>query len=308
MNIKKMYEGSAKVKNEKVANLIYKFNKLIVNLLYDTCTEKYKGINDKSDIIVSLTSFPARINKVHIVIKTLLNQTVCPKKIILWLAKDEFPNGDDELPLQLLNLKKHGLTIEYCENLYSHKKYYEALKEYEDYKLLTVDDDILYPENMIENLFLVGKDNPGVICANRCHKLLLKYSKSKNQENLEYELVDEYDKKYKSMFVFPIGMGGVLYPKGSLNREVFNVDSIKELCITADDMWLRAMGILNKSRAVVCNDIKNPFFSIIGTKKTALYHKNVEENKSKQALIDIFERYPECKTILLDELKRERKE
>ena len=44
-------------------------------------------------IIVSMTTFPARIGYVHLAIKSLLNQTVSPRKIILWLAKDQQCNA-----------------------------------------------------------------------------------------------------------------------------------------------------------------------------------------------------------------------
>ena len=53
-------------------------------------------------LIVSLTSFPARINTVHQVIESLLNQTKKADKIILWLAPEQFPNGEKDLPEKLL--------------------------------------------------------------------------------------------------------------------------------------------------------------------------------------------------------------
>ena len=46
----------------------------------------------EKQLIVTLTSFPERINEVHLCINTLLNQTLKPDKIILWLAEEEFPN------------------------------------------------------------------------------------------------------------------------------------------------------------------------------------------------------------------------
>lgn len=52
-------------------------------------SESTDTISEKK-IVVSLTSFPARIKKVHIVIESLLNQTIKPDKIILWLSKEQF--------------------------------------------------------------------------------------------------------------------------------------------------------------------------------------------------------------------------
>ena len=303
MNIQRLYESSFRIGNEKISSFVYKINKILLNTFYDRCTDEFTGIDDASDVIVSLTSFPARIDKVHIVIKTLLNQTIRPRKVILWLAEDEFPNRDKDLPSKLLALKNFGLTVSYCENLYSHKKYYGTIRDYPECDIITVDDDVLYPENMIENL-IKGRDNhPGCICANLCNLFRL----DDNEDVYSYDKWDYiYDTSYESIAIFPIGMGGVLYPKGSLNKEVLNKKTMMETAKTVDDLWLRAMGILNKSKAVVCNDLKRPYYILLGTKKNALYHRNVEGNGSKQAWSKIMEKYPECRETLLNEYHKEK--
>ena len=76
------------------------------------------------NIIVSLTSYPPRIQYVYITIKSLLKQTLKPNIIILWLAKSEFPNKNNDLPNTLLSLRKYRLKIEYYEqNIKSYKKF-----------------------------------------------------------------------------------------------------------------------------------------------------------------------------------------
>ena len=52
------------------------------------------GLNtEKRDelYIVSLTSFPARMEDIWITIETILRQSFKPDKIILWLGQDKFP-------------------------------------------------------------------------------------------------------------------------------------------------------------------------------------------------------------------------
>lgn len=71
-------------------------------------------------IIVSLTSFPKRIDTLWITIETLLRQSMKPDEIILWLAEEQF-NGIDSLPKALLEQQKRGLTIRFCDDLRSHK-------------------------------------------------------------------------------------------------------------------------------------------------------------------------------------------
>lgn len=59
-------------------------------------------------IIVSLTSYPARISVVFQVLERMLVQTLRPDKVILWLAKEQFPNREADLPDELLALCEEG--------------------------------------------------------------------------------------------------------------------------------------------------------------------------------------------------------
>ena len=88
------------------------------------------GIN-RSEIrkikyIVSLTSFPARINEVWICIDSLMRQTFKPDKIILWLADSQFP--DRVLPESLRKYEKKGLSICWCDDLRSYKKFFYTIQ------------------------------------------------------------------------------------------------------------------------------------------------------------------------------------
>ena len=46
----------------------------------------------------------------------------------MWLAKEQFENIED-LPQELKEQQKRGLTIRFCDDLRSHKKYYYVLQE-----------------------------------------------------------------------------------------------------------------------------------------------------------------------------------
>ena len=73
-------------------------------------------------IVVSLTSLPQRINIVVKTIKTLLTQTKKPDVVVLWLAPEQFPDGEADLPQELLDLKQYGLTIDWYKDIRSYKK------------------------------------------------------------------------------------------------------------------------------------------------------------------------------------------
>lgn len=252
---------------------------------------KEKGINvaerDKK-VIISLTSFPKRINVIWITVNSLLGQTYKPDRIILWLAEEEFENKLDSLPENLLKLQDKGLSIEFCRNLRSHKKYYEAMRNYPNDIVITVDDDIIYPEGLVEELMKLHEKYPDEIICTRGHKITYK-----NGEVLPYSqwihnvpLVE-----VPRIDICPTGVGGVLYPPNSLNKNLFNEAEIRECCFNADDLWLKTMGVLNGTKVVKSRKYQDHFFQVKGTKESSLYNENVIENKNDIQMKAILDKY-----------------
>lgn len=206
-----------------------------------------KVVSDSDLIIVSLTSFPARINKVWIVIESMLRQSKKPDKIILWIANEEFPNTF-LLPKRLLDCIDRGLEIRYVnDNLLSHNKYYYAFMTYPNSIIVTIDDDIIYPGNLIETLYSHYTINKNSIICNLSRRIVYK-----NSEFLPYVLwpiVNRYVENDRSLLF--LGCGGVLYPPHSLHPEYRDVKALKSLALKADDLWLKIMSLKSKTN-VVC--------------------------------------------------------
>lgn len=203
------------------------------------CDEKYNG----KQLIVSLTSFPERINIVVKTIKTLLNQTLKPNMLILWLAKEQFPNKENDLPKELLELRQYGLTIEWCNDIRSYKKIIPTLNKYPDSIIITTDDDIYYAPDTVETLYKEHLKYPQEVLAHRCDWLKI------NGDVISWEKTRElYLDKHKNQASFKnrlTGYGAVLYPPNCFYKDVCNEDLIKELLPTHDDVWLWAMTVLN---------------------------------------------------------------
>ena len=245
MNIQRLYEAPLRYKNQKISSLIYKINKGIVNLLYPIFGNCGYGIEPDSNIIISLTSYPARIDTIHLTITTLLNQTMKPGQVVLWLSDDQFPNGEKDLPRKLINLKEKGLSINFCDDLRPHKKYYYTMKDNPDSYIVTVDDDIFYPENLVELLMATSEKYPDTVVCTWGHEFI-------PDEKGDVYSADKwvYSRKgtQPSYALIPTGVGGVLYPPHCLSDEVFNKDSIVDCCLNADDLWLKAMALLNNKK------------------------------------------------------------
>ena len=127
-------------------------------------------------VIISLTSFPARIDKVYLCINSLLRQSVRADKIVLWLADTQFPNGSG-IPESLKRLVGEKFEIRFCDDLRSYKKIFYSAQQFKDDIIITVDDDTLYPEDWLLNLINTYIKYPDCVCCYRAHKIVLKSGK-----------------------------------------------------------------------------------------------------------------------------------
>ena len=248
-----------------------------------------KKLSDKKKYIISLTSFPARINIVHLAIESLISQTYKADKIVLWLSKEEFPNREKDLPSELLELRKKGLEIDWCNDIKSYKKLIPALKKYPNDVIITADDDLIYDKKWLEYLINSYKKNPAVINAHRCHRI--------NYINNKFCISWEYFKSKKANFnYFCTTGGGIVYPPNSFNKEVFNEKIFMRLCPTNDDLWFWAMVVLNNKKIKVIENNISDLNYINGTQENCLWQYN-EDNTNNQ-LENVLEHYPQIVTKL----------
>ena len=220
--IDKLYGVPRKLKDSgKPYKMAFKINKLFAVTLvpFFSLFNKRKGTDENSDVIISLTTYPARIHIVWVTIATLLNQKIKPKRVCLYLAKEQFPNGEEELPKKLTSLKKRGLEILFCDDLKSHKKYYYAIKDNPENIIITADDDMLYPESMTKELLDAHSKYPDTVICEYAHKITL----LEDGEIEEYNKWQAYGEDTKpTMGILPVGCGGVLYPPHVLDERIFD--------------------------------------------------------------------------------------
>lgn len=255
-------------------------------------------------VIVSLTSFPARINMVIDTIKSLIKQTYQPYKILLYLSEEEFPNKSYDLPNELVTIEmKHDVfqIIWKKENLKSYKKLIYAAEEYgENFPIITADDDLIYDENMIELLIKSYIANPNLIHCHRVWKFIFNSNRELVQDN-------EYGGYWESgsFLNMPTSGAGVLFPPQSYYKDFFNDQLFLKLANTTDDLWFWANAVLNGIRMKVVDNNIN-FLSYIENSQEGPCLFNInggEEGLNKRTLINLFEHYPSLKTILLNEFK-----
>ena len=198
----------------------------------------------QQQVIVSLTSFPPAITYAARAVQSILNGSILPDKVILYLTFAEF--GEKGIPQDLQELAKKNSRFEirdYPINIRSYRKLVPALTDFPDAIIVTVDDDVNYHPNMLRDLLELHKQIPNAVLAHRakCIKPDKPYSKWK-----KYRWYHFLGKKIHTSFRnIQTGVGGVLYPPHSLKSDMIDVDLFTQIAPTTDDLWLWAAAVAN---------------------------------------------------------------
>jgi len=224
--------------SQKLETSLHKVNKKKYSLINENIIKffpeyKENSKNRQKKIIVSITSYKRRLKNLHLVLESIFKNKMKPSKVVLTLYKDDLPYLTDDLKY-LIDYNMIELIIA-NNNLRSHLKYFEVMKKYREYAIITIDDDIIYSDDLIESLYNSYTVNPNCVHARRVHKII-----TKNEKVLEYKFWEkEYKKELNASFeLFATNVGGTLYPPNILNISDDNIDNIKK-CITADDIYLK---------------------------------------------------------------------
>lgn len=196
--------------------------------------------NETPRIIVSLTSFPQRMYDIHYALYSLLTQSYKPDMVVLWLAEEQFPRKEADIPQEVLRLKENGLTIKWCHDSKSYKKLIPSLHEFPHDIIVTADDDVYYASDWLEHLVDAYKEEPQYIHCHRAH-LIQFFPDGSLQPYVQWKF--DYKDTRPSFKHFFTGVGGILYPPQSLDNEVLREDVFQKLAPYADDVWFWTMAL-----------------------------------------------------------------
>ncbi len=259
----------------------------IANKTLPIYLEKDISVKNKCqvDVIVSFTSFPARINNVWQVVECMLRQTYKPKKIILWLSNDQF-ESIDVLPDSLKRRISDTFEIKLVSgDIKSHKKYYYVSKDYKDDMIFLIDDDLYYPTDIIERSYKKFMENPGSVVCN--YGYVIKYNEDGTIKpyNSWHEIVGNYD----GADIFFGSGGGTLFVPSSLYHDLTNIELALSLAPIADDIWLNAMCDLNSLKKIVVK--AGLVLAIHSPNDTLLYKSNIDQGSNDVQLSHVISKY-----------------
>ena len=252
--------------------------------------KKNKNYNLEKNVIVSFSTYKNRLltTAVNEMIDSLLNQTIYPFKIVMTLFAEDVKFITNYI--QSLIDKNIIELIVVNIDIKSHKKYFYTMQKYQNFPIITVDDDIVYENTTIESLLNSYLLYPNCISARRVHKMLF----DKNHKLMPYESwKKEYNKELTpSFYLFATGAGGILYPPNIFNISYDLLPDIYK-CLNADDVYLKYLAIKNKIKTVYVKNNRPmgyPNYDPIVQEK-ALYNINKFDNDKYIKLFNIV--YPQ---------------
>lgn len=234
-------------------------------------------------LILSLTSYPPRFPTLAPTLRCLLSQSVQPDRIILWVATED----EAQLPEKVLALRKFGLEIRTTRDIGPFTKIIPTLEAFPDAIIVTADDDLYYRRTWLEELIRGWSGSGKEIVCHRAHEITFDESglpKSYREWNGETTIGRRLG------VLFPTGVGGVLYPPGSLSPCVSDVARFMNVCPRNDDIWLFWMGQL--AGAEVHNLASG--FRLVNwpsSQDHALYNSNVLENQNDAQLANMIREF-----------------
>ena len=278
LNVRFYKKGTENNYLYKIARAMVRISANLILPIYLKRVRNRQNVQRVADVIVSLTSFPARINQIWYTIETLKRQSVLPEKIILWLSEEEFPHKLSDVPERLRNQLDELFEIRFVEkDLRPHKKYFYSFKEFPEKIIITVDDDIFYNSQLVEYLITAHRKYPDCVICNRAQRIVkdVSYSKWETIRNAEGPSFD----------ILPTGVGGVLYPPHVYDEHVFDIDAITKTCLRADDLWLNFMCRIRGTKVATTGLRFNPI-TIETSQKEALCKTNNGKVSGNDAQIE----------------------
>lgn len=237
-------------------------------------------LDEGSEVVVSLTSYPRRFGQIWPAIFSILDQRVKPGRVVLWLSREECPNELGDVPQSVTRLMKLGLEIRFVENnIRSYKKLLPALCEFPDSIIVTADDDAYYSRDWLGKLIEGHVRWPGAIINNP-------HAGARRVRVVEGEAKRVYARVAREPLFdnVVLGVGGTLYPPKCLHLDVTNVELIKRLQpkMNNDDIWFWIMAVRNGTKVKYIKGTRTndrlPFYLTKSRQEGGLFDENRVQN------------------------------
>lgn len=223
----------------------------------------------QGDTVISLTTHGNRMSASVAAITSLLMGTeLLP--VFLWLDRDDF---EADWPEGLRGLVDRGLQVRCSDGAFGpHTKYFGTFSQFAgtDTRVITVDDDMMYPRWFAQKLLNASDADPDLIVAYRAHLM-----------TFDGDKLDNY-RRWKAVYTtapshrhFATGVSGVAYPPSMVDYVASLGTEFSHHAPKADDVWLNACAVRSGHKVRQVFPHPREFSIVPGSQRTALVRKNL---------------------------------
>jgi hypothetical protein len=220
------------------------------------------------ELIVSLTSYPARFDTLHLGIHSLLDQTIRPDRVILWVSHADAA----AVPRKVRALERRGLEVRPVADTRSYKKLVDALANFPEAFIATADDDIYYARDWLETLVAAVEPGVNAVICHRAHRIPAAHGGLPPYLSWQWDVQDEAARQ-PSVNLVATGVGGILYPPRVLHPDTTDSAAFMSLCPRGDDLWFYWMA---RRTGATYRKVGGPFTQkmLPGSQEDALFNTN----------------------------------
>ncbi len=229
----------------------------------------HQSVVADSGVVLSLTTYGRRIQSVYLTIESIGAGKMRPRRLMLWLEASDLALP---LPPTLKRLQSRGLEVLQSENYRAHGKIYPYAQSDRDADdpCATVDDDVIYPSSWLVRLHQAYESAPE--CINGYRARVIRVEDGRLSPYSDWPKCTDSAAAYTT---FLTGVSGIIYPSDFLDALRAAGPSFRELCPTADDVWLHHVALRSGFRHRQLAASFSEFPTIPRTQKGSLMHTNV---------------------------------
>lgn len=221
----------------QVATAVPNFLRSVPLMVGNRVSRRRIPATSAENVIISLTSHGKRLRHVHLTIESIVRGNLSAP-VILWLDPEDF---DAEWPPSLRRLVARGLDVRRSPGHFGpHTKYWGTFQEVAGTgtRVVTVDDDMIYPEWFLERLLFIAQLRSDCVVAYRAHRIELR-----DDRLLPYKKWSAANTSDASLLHFATGVSGVFYPADFVAYVVAQGEAFMEVSPRADDVWLHVCAL-----------------------------------------------------------------
>jgi len=214
-----------------------------------------KLVDPKEKIYICMTTIDSRLPRIKHVVNSLLAQTLKPYKILINISKEPYLldkgiNEKDPILEEICTDK--SVSINWVENIGPYRKIYPFLEKHFSQSVtnekifITIDDDTIYPDYFVQQLYDKFIETNNIVAfRGRCIEM----------DNKSIATYDKWTwgKDVQSFRNLPTGKDGIIYSTKFFSKEFLNIQKIKEIAPTVDDLWIKWHCALNGVKSQILN-------------------------------------------------------